>query len=223
MSKPFRSILTVVAAVSMALTTAVALPGTASAAPSGQGDPAIAAALLRIAEGKSSPTDIALIASKPEIAKLVADPSKTTIDRTTSPGLDSLLADRKAGVTPQGVVINGEEICGNWIEVTITVRTLLGFVLYKWMAHYGFCIDFQVGVVSRWDAYYDRLSEVDPTIVATAPATTWSSPMPNSPAVRGSQRHLQQCVLTYGCWANHYPWSEVWVWGTGSWGWRWGA
>jgi hypothetical protein len=214
---------TVVVAACLGLATLTALPPSAAAASPGRGDaadPAVAAALQRIAAGTSTASDLALISGRPELAKVVADPSRTTITRTSSAGTQDLLAGRKpAG----GAGVSGIEYCGNWIEVTVTVYTVLGFVLFRWMHHAGYCIDYDVGVVTRWESRYDRLIEADPTIIFLGVTADSASPVPSSPAVSTMQRHLQQCILTYGCWANWYPWAQTYAWGNGSWGFRGGA
>jgi hypothetical protein len=200
----------------MVLATAVVTPAAASAASGGvTADPAVATALQHIAAGTASAGEIALIVGKPELAKVVADPKRTTVVRTVSPDLEDFLAGKR----PAGA-IQGVEYCGGWIEITVTVKTLLGFTLFKWMHHGGFCIDYDVGVITRWESRYDRLIEADATIVNVGLTGNWASQLPASPGVTGMQRHLQQCILTYGCWANWYPWGEGWLWGSGSWGYR---
>jgi hypothetical protein len=212
-----RPLSAVVAAAAMMVATAVFTPAAASAASGGVGaDSATMAALQRIGAGTATPADLSLIMGQPELAKVVADPKSTTVVRTASPGLEDFLAGKK----PAGV-IEGVEVCGNWIEITVTVYTaIFGDVLFKWMHHVGFCIDYQVGVVSRWENRYDRLIQADPTIVDQGLYADSPSRLPASPGVSGMQRKLQQCILTYGCWANWYPWAEAWIWGTGSWGYR---
>jgi hypothetical protein len=202
----------------LAVTTAVAVPTAASAAPApgGKPDPAVSAALQRIAGGTSTAADVALISKRPELAKVV-DPSRTTVTRTTSPLSRAALDGR----TPVGV--NGEEICGNWIEITVTAYTVLGFVLFQWKHHAGYCLDLQVGVVSRWEDRYEQMLQADPTIGVLELTVNSASPVPAGAASSVMQRRLQQCILTYGCWANWYPWGEAVAYGNGQWGWRGGA
>jgi hypothetical protein len=213
--RPWRSLLAAAVAAVLVVVATATSPTAASAAPSdGKVDGAVAAALDRVMTGKATAADVALVTGDPDLARVVPDRSKTTVVKKASPGLDALLA----GQRPIGTL--GVEVCGNWIEITVTVYTALGFVLFQWMHHVGFCFDPDVGVVSRWQSRFDRLVQADATIVQGALSGDWASPLPASPAQSGMQRSLQQCILTYGCWANWYPWAEAWIWGNGSWGYR---
>jgi hypothetical protein len=201
-------------ALALAVATTLSLTATtAAAAPERAPDPAVAAALGRVAAGMSSTADLALIRSEPELAKLVADPSRTTVTRKQS---------LKAG-PPSDAGTSGVEICGNWIEVTVTQYTVLGFVLFQWRHHAGFCIDYQVGLVTRWEDRWDGMLYADPTVDVLERTADSATPLPGSPGASHMQRHLKQCILTYGCYANWYPWATAAIWGDGRWGYDGGA
>jgi hypothetical protein len=63
----------------------------------------------------------------------------------------------------------------------------------------------------------------DPTIEVKELTANEATPLPSSVGYSTMQRHLQQCILTYGCWANWYPWAQIGIAGNGQWGWAWGV
>jgi hypothetical protein len=131
---------------------------------------------VRIGQTAIEADDLALIAGKPELAKVVADASRTTVVRTVSLDMQAFLDGKRPADAIEGV-----EYYGGWIEITVTVHTLLGFVLFKWMHHGGFCADYDVGVITRWQNRYDRLIEADATIVTVGLVGNWANPLPASP------------------------------------------
>jgi hypothetical protein len=193
----------------------------AAAAPSAaKSDPAIAAVLQRIATRTQSPADIALIQSRPELAAMDTDPSQITFATTVDQGAPQEAGQvRMAGDTPQRNIAN-TIYCG-WIEIRITAYTLLGFKLFAWTHHAGYCTDFET--IRRWNGRYDRMAYADPTVEMLDRKVDYFSAMPTFQATSTMQRHLQQCVLKYGCWANWYPWSTIYIWPDGYFSYAWGV
>lgn len=163
----------------------------ASAAPAGP-DPAVAAALARIATDTHTAADLALIKSQPELSK-VADPDRTKIEVEPAQPLP--------GTADAG--INAE--CCYWARVTVTVYTVLGFELFKWSHYVEFCIN--NGLVSRWLTRYDQMLYADPTIYVRDLVVNSVTATPAYSSTSTMQRHLEQCVIRYGCYANWYPWA----------------
>jgi hypothetical protein len=199
--------------VSAVLAIAVAAP--AGAAVTGAADPAVAAALERIGTNTSTAADIALVKRDPELARVVVDPSRTTVTTTGNAGFVQRPAGQPGKAQVAGPVLNG---CGP-VGVTITVKTLLGFDLFKWTHMVGACFD-GYNVTSVYERY-DYLNYADPTIYVRE---LQSSVTPLGYEVRSfMQRHLEQCVIRYGCYANWYPYSTVILWGDGYWNYTWGV
>jgi hypothetical protein len=218
-STPVRRGLTVLALTLATLGVAITPPSVASAAAGPTADPAIVAALQRIATRTQSPADIALIKSRPELAATVADPSQMTFTTTVVQG-----APEETGLTRGSgrahPNIETTTYCG-WIEIRITAYSLLGFKFFAWTHHAGFCTDLET--IRRWNGRYDRMDYADPTINMLERKVDYASRVPTFAATSTMQRHLQQCVLTYGCWANWYPWSTVNIYPDGTFTYSWGV
>jgi hypothetical protein len=196
--------------VALVAVTLTLLAGAPAAAANTDGrDPAIAAALSRIAAGTSTAADIALIKSRPEIAAQVADPTRTTVTITN-----------KLGSTQPGT-LDDLPIFPAWYEVEITSYTLLGFVHWKWLHHVDVYLD---GVVVRqWTGRYDALTYSDGTAYVGALLSDAASFTPSTPVYSFKQRRLDICVFRYGCYASVAPYSQININGDGSWWYSWGV
>jgi hypothetical protein len=173
-------------------------------------DPAVAAALTRIAAGTSTSADVALIKSRPEIAAQVMDPSATTVT----------VKDNHGQVVKTGD-LGTLEIFPAWYRVEITSYTYLGFVHWKWIHHVDVYLD---GVVVRqWTARYDALTYSDGTVYVGALLSDAASAVPTTPAYSFKQRRLDICVFRYGCYATTAPYSQININGDGSWWYNWGV
>lgn len=208
----YRPRFVLVAAAMALLTVLVGAP--AAANPAGNADSAVAAALTRIAANEHSAADIALIKRYPELARVIADPSRTTVTKTFSPNLaENGSSPKIAG--PYAV----NELCG-WVVVTVTVETILGFDLFIWNHRAEACMD---GTnVTRWLLRYDQMIYADPTIYVR----NLDSHVSGTPAYQATsvmQRHLEQCIIRYGCYANWYPWSAITYYGDYYYSWDWGV
>ncbi|WP_341720531.1 hypothetical protein QQG74_13035 [Micromonospora sp. FIMYZ51] len=200
------------AAVVALLTALVGAPATAKSASSA--DPAIATALAKIAANRHSAADIRLIKRHPELARVVADPSRTTVTKRFSPNL----AENGSGAKVVGPYA-ASELCG-WVVVTVTVETILGFDLFVWNHRAEACMD---GTnVTRWLLRYDQMIYADPTIYVRN-LDSHVSGTPASQATSVMQRHLEQCIIRYGCYANWYPWSAITYYGNYYYSWDFGV
>jgi hypothetical protein len=212
-----RRALTVLGLTLATLGAAITPPSVAAAATAATVDPAIVAALQRIATRTQSPADIALIKSRPELAAAVPDPM--TFATTVEQG-----APEETGFTRAGggahPNIETTTYCG-WIEIRITAYSLLGFKFFAWTHHAGYCTDLET--IRRWSGRYDRMNYADPTINLLERNVDYASRVPTFAATSTMQRHLQQCVLTYGCWANWYPWSTINIYPEGTFTYSWGV
>jgi hypothetical protein len=182
----------------------------ASAAEKSGADPAIAAALKRIANRTHTPADVTLIKSHPEIAARVGDPDRPPTVKVTS--------TRSAG-GPAANAIN--DLTCDWFTVEITARTFLGFVHWQWRHVIEVCWDGVV--VTQWRNRWDTLSYSDSTAYAGPLIADGRSELPATPATSFYQRRIDICVPYFPCYASSNPWSEINLNGDGTWWWHWGV
>lgn len=198
-----------IALVAVAVTLLASAPAAAANNTTGK-DPAIAAALSRIAAGTSTAADIALVKSRPDIAAQVSDPSRTTVTIT-----------EKQGNSTGQRTIDDLPIFPAWYEVEITSYTLLGFVHWKWKHRVDVYLD---GVVVRqWTGRYDVLTYSDGTAYIGALLSDAASFTPSTPVYSIKQRRLDICIFHYGCYASVAPYSQININGDGSWWYNWGV
>jgi len=190
------------------------VPTTANAAPTGA-DPAIARSLQRISAGTWTADDIRQIKRDPALAKVVIDPSTVKV-AVTGTGLDG----RSAGGRSTDGIGTQATVCG-WVEVTVSATTVLGFDFVKWLHHVSACND---GTnVTAITERYDRVVYADPTLYERELAANSLSGRPATVVVSVYQRHFEQCVIKYGCFSNYYPWSSIYLYGNGTYTYRWGV
>jgi hypothetical protein len=178
-------------------------PATATAKPSPKADPAVAAALSRIGANTFTGADIALVRSNPDLAAVVVDPSRTT---TTTSAVSRSAVD--------GAAI--QDYCGYfWVDRTF--YSTVGWVLFTWRHYVEGCID--GFVTTRWKTRMDFLTQADGTVVFNGLVTDWATSPGGYTMTSMRQRYIQQCVVTYGCYANYYPWSSISLNSNGQWNW----
>jgi hypothetical protein len=213
-----RSRAAVVVALCVAVLGVTQTPAMASAASNAdRPDPAIAAALERIASKTHTAADLALIKTEPDLAAKVADPGNVKVAVDGPPGLKALVGPGNA--RPTGAI--DAEGCW-WIRVTITSYSLLGFDLYKWAHYIEFCLE-PMSHITRWVTRYDQMLYADNTIYVRELVANSATPAGTFAITSTMQRHLEQCVVRFGCYANHYPWSSIHVRADGLWAYNWGT
>lgn len=200
----------------MAVLATGSTPAVAGAAPATGANPAVAAALHRIATKTHTAADIALIKRDPALARVVMDPARTTVSHRYVAADGTTLA---GPVAPAAAAMVAEQ-CGVGVQSTITAYTIGGFVFFRWTHLATVCID--LISVTRWWERYDRANYLDPTLYFQQLVGDSASPTPSRSAFSYRQRHLEQCVIKWGCFANYYPWSEITLNGDGSWSRTWG-
>lgn len=156
-------------------------------------DPAVAAALKRIAANMHSEADKALILADKELAAKVIDPDRTKVEVEPAKPL---------AIQPSDATMAE---CCYWARVTVTAKSLLGFDLFRWSHYVEFCI--ANGQVTRWLTRYDQMLYADATVYVRDLVVNSVTPTPAFSSTSTMQRHLEQCVVRYGCYTNHYPWS----------------
>lgn len=186
--------------VAVLVSTALSMNGVvpASAASNGR-DPEIAAALDRIARGTYTAEDLQLIRSRPDIASQVPDPTRP------------VEIGARGGVLIQPMAV-GAAGCW-WADVWFQRFSLLGFSLYKWHHYVAWCGN--GSVVTGWQNRYDYVTDVNSVIYVRELVVNQASSPGSWQAWSHMQRHLEYCVVRYGCYANAYPWSKIYVYGDG--------
>jgi hypothetical protein len=176
----------ILAALTLVAVLSVPTPGSARA---DGWDRSVATALARIDHGTWTGADLALVRSRPEVAASVPDPE----------------AAPEAARSSSNAAVAGA--LTTWVNVSYRQRSLLGTTIYRWH-HY---VEFRrTGTaVTGWITRYDFLTDTDFVIEmnalevdragATGGASSWSH----------MQRHLQYCILKYGCYSNNHPWSRI--------------
>ena len=175
---------------------AIAVP--APAAPDGA-DPKIASALARVDQGTWTQADLALLRSFPDLAASVPDPSQPVEASVASSDETTALSAR---------------VCGAWVDVWFRKRSLLGSTIYRWHHKVVYCRS--GGRVSSWQSRYDYLTDADSIVQVRGLVANQASGTGGTSAWSHKQRHLEYCVVKYGCYANTYPQSKITVRGDGS-------
>lgn len=203
----------------LAATTALAVvglaPTAASAAPTGA-DPDIARSLQRIAAGNWTADDLRQVRRDPAVAKVVIDPSTVTVTSTSSGAPTRLSGQRGTDGASTQV-----ELCGGWVDITIRATTILGFDFLQWVHHLGYCSDGTY--VTRLTSRYDGVLYADPTLYVRELVVNSVTGAPAGRVTSVMQRHFEQCVIRYGCFANYYPWSSIMLNGNNTYTYNWGV
>ncbi len=151
------------------------------------------AAVQRIAEGKSSPADLALIESVPGLAEKVVDPKQTTITTTK-------------GSLPNNARAVPAETCG-WYKVDLTQKSTAGFTIFVWRHYVEYCYNGQR--VNRWRNRFDQVIYSDVTVEPGTLLVDTKTPTPGLTVSSRMQRQIKQCAPGIGCYATYLPWSQI--------------
>lgn len=183
----------------------------------------IDSAIARVDAGTYTQNDLTLLRNDPEWGPIVPDPEQHGIvrvesglgdgDTTTgdkalaSSDADSTLAARSSNCTAASAV-------ARWVDVWYTKKSLLGFTLYRYHQKVGYCTN--RGIVTKWRYRYDYVTDADSVIYVREQLVNQKNGAGTSSAWSHMQRHIEYCVVKYGCYANTYPWSKITVRGDGS-------
>lgn len=172
-------------------------------------DQAMAAALQDVANGTWDQADLNLIRSDPTVASQVPDPSvpaEITITEGVAPSKDAVVSAALANS------------CGHWVYVDLTKKSSLGNTIFKWRHYVQYCRN--GSAVTSWQTRTDYLLEAQSGVYLRDEGSTfWQTGIGTSKATSFRQRHIEYCIIRYGCYQNLYPWSKIWVYGGGGYGW----
>ncbi len=101
-----------------------------------------------------------------------------------------------------------------WVDVWFTMKSWLGSTIYTWHHRVDYCT--KDGNVTKFLDRYDYLTNAQAQIEMKQLEVNQSGGVGTSSAWSHKQRHLQACLLKYGCWANYHPWSKITVNGDGT-------
>ena len=156
-------------------------------------DPRMTQAIQRVGDGTWTDADLAYIRSDPAVAGAVADPRDEGVSGAET-GRTSLAArtSRRLGS------------CNWWYRAWFRKRSLLGSTLYVYHHKVVYCRTRSriTRVQARPDwwtdpdsvAYWRRLS--DNQLYGTGSGRVYTK----------KQRHIEFCLVRYGCYQNFYPW-----------------
>jgi hypothetical protein len=165
---------------------------------------AIAAALDRIDNGTYTQADLDYIRKFPDIAGQVPDPK--------DPGQSGVTH----GSPSPSVAITASISCGWWVDVWFRRQSLLGSTIYVWHHYVQYCLYYNSRIAS-WQARYDYLTSAQSLVYVRELVVNQQAGLGTFTAWSHLQRHLEYCVVHYGCYANVYPWSKIWVNASGGW------
>jgi hypothetical protein len=193
-------------------------PATAAAAkaPSATTDQ-VSAAASRIANNKYSAADLALVKSRPEIARYVADPAGPTVS-VNSNGF-TLATGKGTSTGTDGVAMLAEN-CAGAIEVGLQQTSILGNIIWQWWHHIEACSD-NVNV-TRFLVRRDFLRIADGTVEFLDLAQDVAGATPRAWTTSTVQRHLKQCAIAPIPCTNWYPWIRVTLYANHTYSWTWG-
>jgi hypothetical protein len=188
----------------VAVAALLSVPGTAQAAeaPAASTDQ-IAAAVTRIVGNKYSAADLALVKTRPEIARHVPAPDGLTIS-VKADGY-TLAQDKGTSAAAGGAALLAEN-CAGAIDVGLQHKSVFGNVIWQYIHHVEACSD-NVNVtrflvrrdMARTDGTMEILEQTQN--VAGATPAAWTTSM--------FQRHLKQCLLPMIPCTNWYPWIRI--------------
>ncbi|NUT48695.1 MAG: hypothetical protein HOV94_15520 [Saccharothrix sp.] len=162
----------------------------------------LAAAVTRIVGNEHSAADLALVKTRPEIARHVPAPDGLTLSVEAD---GYTLAQDKGASTPAGGVTPLAENCAGAIDVGLQQKSVFGNVIWQYIHHVEACSD-NVNVtrflvrrdMARTDGTIEILEQTQN--VAGATPAAWTTSM--------VQRHLKLCLPVIPC-TNWYPWIRV--------------
>lgn len=187
----------------VAMAALLSAPGIAAAAeaPAASTDQ-IAAAVTRIVGNKYSAADLALVKTRPEIARHVPAPDGLTIS-VKADGY-TLAQDKGASAAPGGTALLAEN-CAGAINVGLQQKSMLGNVIWQYIHHIEACSD-NVNV-TRFLSRYD-MARTDGTIEILEQTQNVAGATPAPTTTSMFQRHLKQCLPIIPC-TNWYPWIRI--------------
>jgi hypothetical protein len=153
-------------------------------------DPAVAAALARISDGTYTQADLDLIKQDP----------------TTDLSAQDVLPE------DTGAIYTIDATKCWYVTVSVRRRSLLGHTLYRWHHHVEWCGSSSTKKVTKWLQRYDNVTSASSIVyVRELTAESHSSTPIYNVATSFRQRHIEYCVVKYGCYTSHYPHSKIWV------------
>ncbi|MGI8702077.1 MAG: hypothetical protein ACR2JU_12895 [Nocardioidaceae bacterium] len=146
------------------------------------------------------------------------DPTTTGADVTTTAVAPTSATD----ASPDGTSPDNSVSCGWWVDVGFKHYSLLHTTIYAWHHKVVYCLIWNQQITS-WQARFDFMSYASSVVDVGSLTANSQWGLHSMRAYSFKQRHVQLCVVKYGCYANLYPHSEIWVGAVGRWGYSGGA
>ncbi len=188
-----RAVSAAVAAIAVALIGGTLAAGSAGAAAP---DPT-GSALARVNQGSYTAADVAVIRRDPALAAQVPDPAGVTTG--VSKGRTAVPVTARAAKTLGS--------CGWWVDVWYKQKSLLGSTIYIWHHKVVYCKTTKK--ITKWQNRYDYLTHEQSIVAVRKLTVNQKSAVGAYSAWSHLQRHLEYCVVKYGCYANTYPWAKI--------------
>lgn len=172
------------------------------------------AAIQRIGNGTWTQADIDYIKTFPDLADQVADP--TSVGTWTEASGDNADGIDSSKVNPDGTT------CGHWYDVWFKKFSILHSTVYTW--HHKIVVCWIYGDrVTSWVSRTDYLSQAQSMVQFEKLIAESHYIGGHGVATSFRQRHIELCILKYGCYQNLYPWSEIWIGPSGGHGYKGGS
>lgn len=163
----------------------------------------VTAAQTRISTGTYTADDLAYLRQFPEIAAVTPDPTDVSAPTITQVNTSPPTV-RSGQPTAQALSVG---TCGYAVLTSWRKKSLVGQTLYVWNHYMQFC--HTSTKMTQWQASYDYVSQASSVIDVRERIVNYESPVGYNSMFAHIQRHLEYCILQYGCYANTYPWDRV--------------
>lgn len=157
--------------------------------------------ITAVGNGTWTQADLDYIMQDPAIADQIIDPRPSGVESGVTEGVDESYAE--AG-PPEPTVT----YCGAYLDVWYTHKSLLGSTIYTW--HHK-VVYFRIPNqrVTKWQARFDFLGYHQSIVHVEELVADTQWGIGTFTAHSYKQRHIELCVLKYGCYADLYPHSQL--------------
>ena len=157
-------------------------------------DARMAGAIQRVGDGTWTGADLAYIRTDPAIAGQVVDPR------------DEGASGAESGRTPATVATarRARGSCNWWYRAWFRKRSLLGATMYVYHHKVVYCRTRHR--ITAWQARPDWWTDPDALASWRRLTDNQAYGAGTATAFSKKQRHVEFCVVRYGCYQNFYPW-----------------
>jgi hypothetical protein len=170
-------------------------------------------------EGEGNPADTS---DDETLTALTDAESAGTLDNTATAGTDPTTTTTPAAATTSAKTASASlsasaaaaSTAWKWVDVWYSHKSLLGSTIYRYHTYVKF--QYNGTKVTAWGTRYDYLSNEQDIVQLGDRILNQKTGVPASSATSTMKRHVELCVISYGCYANLYPYIKIKVKGNGS-------